>query len=170
MARGSLGLRQYPAGTIFSAGASAGVIRYAGRSRAPPLNCRLSSFLVLRDRAKIQLNESYVARLPAPNCAQTPCPSLGCVSRLNRLLIERHPRSGPLIFGPAIPKSWRQSQLSYIASRELADARFSTLTAFGATIWRPCWRRPVSLLRRLATRLIAGYDQAPPDLTSFLQP
>ncbi len=65
MARGSVGFRKYPAGTIFAAGASAGIIGMP-RGFATAANCRFSSYVVRSINAKIQLNESYVARIPLP--------------------------------------------------------------------------------------------------------
>ncbi len=66
MARGSLGLRHTDTGTIFSHLASTIFFRRLSGQGASLLNCRFSSSVVRSLSAKIQLNESYVARVPLP--------------------------------------------------------------------------------------------------------
>ena len=63
MSRGSMALRKYPEGSIFAAGASAGIIGLPD-VQATSLNTRLSSYIVRSISSKIQLNEGYVSRLP----------------------------------------------------------------------------------------------------------
>lgn len=68
MARGSVGLRELAPIGIFGAGTAAGVMP-KGTSEgvsAATLNSRFSSFVVRSLSSKIQLNESYVARVPLP--------------------------------------------------------------------------------------------------------
>lgn len=67
MARGSLGLRGMGTGAIFSHLASSIFFREPAGGRAATLNCRFSSLVVRSLSAKIQLNESYVARVPIPD-------------------------------------------------------------------------------------------------------
>jgi SAM-dependent methyltransferase len=89
MARGSVGFRRYPAGTIFAAGASAGVIGMPN-ALATAANCRFSSYVVRSISAKIQLNESYVSRIPLPEHYPDSSPFVEstCVT-LKRFLVGR---------------------------------------------------------------------------------
>ena len=68
MARGSVGFRELMPVGIFGAGTGTGVIPKQTKDEAisAVLNCRFSSFVVRSLSAKIQLNESYVARVPLP--------------------------------------------------------------------------------------------------------
>jgi hypothetical protein len=66
MARGSLGLRVLDDGTIFSHLASAVFFKEVSTGLAAAANGRLSSLTVRSLSAKIQLNESYVSRIPIP--------------------------------------------------------------------------------------------------------
>jgi len=67
MARGSLGLRWLAPDTVFSHLASA-IFFHPGQQGTPSvLNCRFSSATIRSISAKIQLNESYVSRVPLPS-------------------------------------------------------------------------------------------------------
>ena len=77
MARGSIGVRKYGGETIFSCGASSGIVGMPDEL-APVVNCRFSSFIVRSLNPKIQLNESYVSRIPIPDEIHDTC--LGVVS------------------------------------------------------------------------------------------
>jgi hypothetical protein len=66
MARGSLGLRRIPIGTI-TCDLSAGVFpRLPVPGLAVMLNTRITSYLIRAITPKIQLRESYVGRMPIP--------------------------------------------------------------------------------------------------------
>ena len=67
MARGSLGVRELLPCGIFAAGAPAGIVLTDPGLEAPVatfLNCRLASYIIRSVSSKVQLNESYVGRIP----------------------------------------------------------------------------------------------------------
>ena len=66
MARGSFGLRRLDEGSIFAHISSAVLPRTDQPGLAAQMNSRISSFLVRALAARIQLTESYIWRLPAP--------------------------------------------------------------------------------------------------------
>ena len=113
MARGSVGFRRYPTGTIFAAGASAGVIGLPDEL-ATAVNCRLSSYVVRSISAKIQLNESYVSRIPLPErCPESSALVESACATLKRVLIGRDPGERTFlpsrVAGPSLSESHHRS-------------------------------------------------------------
>ena len=92
MARGSLGLRALDSGTVFSHLASAVFFHNDLQGGAAAVNCRFASVVVRSISAKIQLNESYVSRIPLPELMPRTLPSieLACIT-LKRWLVAHEP-------------------------------------------------------------------------------
>lgn len=112
MARGSLGLRTTDTKTIFSHLASTIFFRELADQGPSLINCRFPSSVVRSLSAKIQLNESYVSRVPLPQ--QSP-DSLAqaksaCVALKRGIValdpIERSFGSIPMS-GASISEAWR---------------------------------------------------------------
>jgi hypothetical protein len=114
MARGSVGLRELMPVGIFGAGTAAGVIPKQTNFRAisAVFNCRFSSFVVRSLSAKIQLNESYVARVPLPKHIPDSLAHIesACIS-LKRRLVALDPTersfSDVQIGGASLTHAWQ---------------------------------------------------------------
>jgi hypothetical protein len=92
MARGSLGLRALDRGTVFSHLALAVFFHNDIEGGAAAVNCRFSSMIVRSISAKIQLNESYVSRIPLPELMPRTLPSIeSACTTLKRWLVAREP-------------------------------------------------------------------------------
>lgn len=113
VARGSLGLREVAAGEFFSKLAPALATDHLSEALPAVLNCRFSSWVIRSISAKIQLTESYVARVPLPE--KVP----GSIATLQRacLALKKHttgvdPReqsfSGFHISGSTLTKAWQR--------------------------------------------------------------
>jgi hypothetical protein len=117
MARGSLGLRVLDKGTIFSHLASAIFFRDSSGGRAAFGNSRFSSAIIRSISAKIQLNESYVSRVPILK----DWGFLGALERsaltLKRELVALEPTERTFVVqagGDSVTRSWSASgQRSY---------------------------------------------------------
>jgi len=114
MARGSLGLRRTDAGTIFSHLASAVFFPEGLAGGAAIVNCRFSSSIVRSLSAKIQLNESYVSRVPVRR--RIPDAVLGlqstCVALKGHLVgLRATERSfaGAAVSGRFLDEAWRRT-------------------------------------------------------------
>lgn len=171
MARGSLGLRTTDTKTVFSHLASTIFFREFADQGPPLINCRFGSSVVRSLSAKIQLNESYVARVPLPQ--QIP-DSLAraksaCVA-LKRGIVALDPieRSfgGLPVRGASLTEAWRnlaneadavasvlhtleaRSEREVFSAYGIADADLQAVVDETGTPagWFP---------------LIAGYDQVP---------
>jgi SAM-dependent methyltransferase len=92
MAQGSLALRQLEAGGVFSHLASAVFFRDLAAGGASTPNCRFASAIIRSLSAKMQLNESYVSRVPVPRRTDGDLPAIqsSCVA-LKRWLVARDP-------------------------------------------------------------------------------
>jgi SAM-dependent methyltransferase len=75
MARGSLGLRHLDGTTVFSHLSSAVFFGHDTSGGAATINSRFASHIVRSLSAKIQLNESYVSRIPLPKHVPEVVPS-----------------------------------------------------------------------------------------------
>lgn len=90
MARGSLGVRCLDVRTLFSHLASAIFFREPTPGGAAIVNCRFSSATVRALSGKIQLNESYVSRVPFPGAVPNALVALesSCVALKRRLVAQ----------------------------------------------------------------------------------
>lgn len=126
MARGSLGVRQLDGDVISSHLASAIFFSHHTEGGATVTNCRFASVVIRSISAKIQLNESYVARVPFPASVPALCAQLepACIA-LKRHLVARDPTEraflpsppAPLpLAGAAWPPGWGEGQGEGVAA------------------------------------------------------
>lgn len=116
MARGSLGLRRLDDRTIFSHLAPATFPRAEdGDSHVGVIaNCRFSSLIVRSLSAKIQLNESYVSRVPIPERVPDSLAAVesACIA-LKRYLVALDPTErsfgGISVVGRSLAEAWRRA-------------------------------------------------------------